>query len=105
MKDLSTSYLGLRLKNPLVCSSSPLCADVAILKQMEDAGAAAVVLPSLFEEQISLESLDLDRFTWFGSDRQAGSLSYFPDMTRYNRGPEPYLEHGQKKKKVKNINK
>jgi dihydroorotate dehydrogenase (fumarate) len=93
MKDLSTSYLGLRLKTPLVCSSSPLCEDVAHLKQMEDAGAGAVVLPSLFEEQIALESVDLDRFHWFGSDKQAESLSYFPDMTRYNRGPEAYLEH------------
>jgi dihydroorotate dehydrogenase (fumarate) len=93
MKDLSTSYLGLRLTSPLVCSSSPLAGDVANLKRMEDAGAGAVVLPSLFEEQIALESVDLDRFHWFGSDKQAEALSYFPDMTRYNKGPESYLEH------------
>src|SRR5262249_46609965 len=93
MKDLSTSYLGLRLKSPLVCSSSPLCEEVTTLKRMEEAGAGAVVLPSLFEEQITLESADLDRFHWFGSDKQAEALSYFPDMTRYNMGPEAYLEH------------
>jgi dihydroorotate dehydrogenase (fumarate) len=92
MKDLSTSYLGLRLKNPLVCSASPLCEDVANLKRMEEAGAAAVVLPSLFEEQINLESVDLDRFLWFGTDSYAESLSYFPDMTTYNLGPEAYLQ-------------
>src|SRR5262245_53667827 len=93
MKDLSTSYLGLRLNSPLICSSSPLGQDVANLKKMEDAGAGAVVLPSWFEEQIDLESADLDRFHWFGTDKQAEALSYFPDMTRYNRGPEAYLEH------------
>jgi dihydroorotate dehydrogenase (fumarate) len=93
MKDLSTSYLGLRLKNPLVCSSSPLCEDLDNLRRMEDAGAAAVVLHSLFEEQINLESLDLDRFLWFGTHSFAESLTYFPDMNRYNLGPEGYLEH------------
>src|SRR6266542_93061 len=93
MKDLSTSYLGLRLKSPLVCSASPLCQDVANLQRIEDAGASAVVLPSLYEEQIDLESVDFDSFHWFGTDKHAEALSYFPDMTRYNRGPESYLEH------------
>ena len=60
--DLSTTYLGLKLKNPLVASSSPLCEDVGNIRRMEDAGAAAVVLHSLFEEQIDLESDELDRF-------------------------------------------
>ncbi len=60
--DLSTTYLGLKLKNPLVASSSPLCEDVGNIRRMEDAGAAAVVLHSLFEEQIELESDELDRF-------------------------------------------
>ena len=59
--DLSTTYLGLKLKNPLVASSSPLCEDVDNIRRMEDAGAAAVVLHSLFEEQIELESDELDR--------------------------------------------
>ena len=59
--DLSTTYLGLKLKNPLVASSSPLCEDVGNIRRMEDAGAAAVVLQSLFEEQIEIESHELDR--------------------------------------------
>ena len=64
--DLSTTYLGLKLKNPLVASSSPMCEDVGNVRRMEDAGAAAVVLDSLFEEQIELESADLDRFLTAG---------------------------------------
>ena len=60
--DLSTTYHGLKLKNPLVASASPMCEDVGNIRRMEDAGAAAVVLHSLFEEQIELESDDLDRF-------------------------------------------
>ena len=60
--DLSTTYLGLKLKNPLVASSSPMCEDVGNIRRMEDAGAAAVVLHSLFEEQIEIESDELDRF-------------------------------------------
>jgi len=65
MVDLTTRYLGLTLKNPLVASASPLCEDIGNIRRMEDAGAAAVVLHSLFEEQITLESHDLDRYlTW-----------------------------------------
>ena len=60
--DLTTTYHGLKLKNPLVASSSPMCQDIGNIRRMEDAGAAAVVLDSLFEEQIELESADLDRF-------------------------------------------
>jgi dihydroorotate dehydrogenase (fumarate) len=93
MIDLSTEYLGLRLASPLVCSSSPLCEDVASLRQMEDAGAAAVVLPSLFEEQLAIEGLNLHRQLTQGTDSFAEALSYFPDMTDYNLGPEGYLEH------------
>ena len=59
MPDLSTTYLGLTLKNPLVVSASPLCEEVDNLRRMEDVGAAAVVLHSLFEEQLTLEGLDL----------------------------------------------
>src|SRR5260370_30125543 len=93
MTDLSTSYLGLELKNPLVCSAGPLCESLDNIREMEDAGAAAVVLPSLFEEQINLESLDLDHCLSSGAEGYAEALSYFPDMTHYNRGAEGYLEH------------
>jgi dihydroorotate dehydrogenase (fumarate) len=98
MIGLSTSYLGLHLKNPLVCSSSPLCADLDALRRMEDCGAAGVVLQSLFEEQIDVESRDLDRYLEFGAESYAESLHYFPDMTRYNTGPDGYLEHVRKAK-------
>lgn len=93
MIDLTTSYLGLSLRNPLVCSSSPLCQDLGALVRMEEAGAAAVVLHSLFEEQIVLESLDLSHFLDHGTEGYAESLSYFPDMGDYNLGPEGYVEH------------
>jgi dihydroorotate dehydrogenase (fumarate) len=92
MTDLSTKYLGLTLKSPLVCSSGPLCGDVGRICALEDAGAAAVVLPSLFEEQLELEGLDLDRWLSEGTDAFAESLNYFPDMNKYNLGPEGYLD-------------
>jgi dihydroorotate dehydrogenase (fumarate) len=93
MPDLSTTYLGLTLRNPLVVSASPLCEALDNIRRMEDAGAAAVVLHSLFEEQIRLESLDLDHHLGYGSESFPEALSYFPDMTAYNLGPEGYLEH------------
>ncbi len=93
MIDLSTTYLGLPLKNPLVVSPSPLCEEVDNIRRMEDAGASAVVLHSLFEEQINLESNDLDRYLSHGTDSFAEALTYFPDMTDYNLGPDGYLEH------------
>ncbi|MBI4841001.1 MAG: dihydroorotate dehydrogenase-like protein [candidate division NC10 bacterium] len=93
MTDLSTTYLGLGLKNPLVVSASPLSEDVGNIRRMEDAGAAAVVLHSLFEEQIDVESQQLDRYLSQGTESFAESLSYFPDLTRYNLGPDGYLEH------------
>ena len=92
MIDLSTNYLGLRLRNPLVCSSSPLCKDLDTLRRMEDCGAGAVVLHSLFEEQINIESRVLDRYLSEG-ESYGEALSYFPDLTTYNVGPEAYLEH------------
>jgi dihydroorotate dehydrogenase (fumarate) len=93
MIDLSTKYLGMRLKNPLVCSASPLCQDLDALLRMEDCGAAAVVLQSLFEEQIDVESQDLNQCLEHGTESYAEALSYFPDMKRYNTGPDGYLEH------------
>jgi len=92
MPDLSTSYLGLKLRSPLVASSSPLCKSVENICRLEDAGASAVVLHSLFEEQINLESFELDR--WLEPNEGfVEAQSYLPDLTSYNIGPEGYVEH------------
>jgi len=101
--DLTTTYLGLTLKNPLVVSPSPLCADLGRIREMEDAGAAAVVLHSLFEEQIALESHQLDRGLSKGTDSSAEALSYLPDVHTYKLGPESYLEHIRKAKAAVDI--
>lgn len=103
MLDLTTNYMGLTLKNPLVVSPSPLCEHIGNILRMEDAGASAVVLHSLFEEQIALESEELNEFLSAGTESFAESLSYFPDMTRYNLGPDGYLEHIRKAKQAVNI--
>jgi dihydroorotate dehydrogenase (fumarate) len=92
MTDFTTTYLGLELKNPLVVSASPLTEELGNIRHMEDSGASAVVLHSLFEEQISLESDDLHRHLSEGTESFAESLTFLPDMTRYNRGPDGYLE-------------
>jgi dihydroorotate dehydrogenase (fumarate) len=91
MPDLMTSYLGLRLTNPLIASSSPLTERIDDLRLIEEAGASAVVLPSLFEEQISIESRDLDQYLSHGAESYAEATSYFPDMRAYNLGPKGYL--------------
>lgn len=93
MIDISTTYLGLRLRSPFVASSGPLAKDIGNIRKLEDAGVGAVVLHSLFEEQINAESLELDRFLSRLTDSYAESQSYFPDMGRYNIGPDAYLEH------------
>jgi dihydroorotate dehydrogenase (fumarate) len=98
MSDLTTSYLGLTLKNPLVVSPSPLCQELGNIRQMEDAGASAIVLHSLFEEQLTLESQDLDNFLTHGTDSFAEALSYYPDLGQYKLGPDGYLEHIRKAK-------
>src|SRR5579864_9776512 len=103
MPDLTTTYLGLNLKNPLVASASPLSKQVDRVRQLEDAGAAALVMYSLFEEQISHESYELDHYLNRGTHSYAESLSYFPDLEHYNVGPEKYLEHLHKVKKAVNI--
>lgn len=92
MVDLSTRYLGLELKNPLVASASPLSKKLDGIRRLEDAGVSAVVMYSLFEEQIVHESLALDHYLTRGSDSFAEALTYFPDLGRYNVGPEGYLE-------------
>ncbi len=92
MADLTTTYLGLTLKNPLVASASPLSKKIEGVKRLEDAGIGAVVMYSLFEEQIVHESHALDHYLTRGSESFAEALTYFPDLERYNIGPESYLE-------------
>lgn len=102
MVDLGSSYLGLQLKNPLVVSSSPLQRDLDNIVRMEEAGAAAVVMQSMFEEQIHIESEDLNRWLEHSTESYAESLTYLPDLENYNRGPEAYLDHlARVKKSVK----
>ena len=89
--NLTTNYLGLLLKNPIVASSSPLSHTVDSIRRLEDAGAAAVVMYSLFEEQIGFDSYDIDYHLTQGIDSYAESISYFPDMQSYNIGPDEYM--------------
>ncbi len=96
--DLSTKYLGLKLANPLVCSSSSMCVSLDNIRQMEEAGAAAVVLHSLFEEQLTLESAGLDYSLSAGTESYVESLSYLVELTDYKLGPDGYLEHIRKAK-------
>jgi len=96
--DLTTTYLGLKLKNPLIPSSSPLSRNLGSLKQMEDGGAAAIVLYSLFEEQISLESHTLNHYLTQGVESFPEALTYFPEATEYDTGPVEYLEQISKAK-------
>ena len=91
--ELSTEYMGLSLSSPLVASSSPLTMDLDKIRQLEDAGAAAVVLGSLFEEQIKHEARELEHFLEYGTERFAESLTYFPDIGEFKYGPEAYLDH------------
>lgn len=91
--DLTTHYLGMQLKNPLVASASPISKKIDLVRRVEEAGAAAIVMHSLFEEQITHESYELDHYLNRGTHSYAESLSYFPDLEHYNIGPEPYLEH------------
>ncbi|HMD89361.1 MAG TPA: dihydroorotate dehydrogenase-like protein [Anaerolineaceae bacterium] len=98
MVDLTTNYLGMQLKNPLVASASPLSKKVDMVCRLQDAGIGAVVMYSLFEEQIIHESRALDFFLNVGTESFAESLTYFPDMDHYNVGPEEYLNLIQKLK-------
>ncbi len=103
MADLTTTYLGLTLKNPLVASPSPLSEKVENIKRLEEAGIAAVVMYSLFEEQITHESLELDHFLNQGTESFAESLTYFPEMGKYSLEPDKYIEKLEKTKKAVNI--
>ena len=101
--DLSTTYMGLKLKNPLVAAASPLSYELANLKRMEDAGAAAIVLFSLFEEQIESEQRELFYYMSQGTESFAESLTYFPEPESFNTGPEEYLELIRKAKESTSI--
>lgn len=101
--DLSTTYMGLQLKNPIVPSSSPLSREIDTVKRMEDAGASAIVLWSLFEEQLQFESQELSHFLDYGTESFGEALSYFPEAEDYNVGPDGYLEHIQKLKQTVDI--
>lgn len=100
MIDTSTTYLGMKLRSPFIASSGPYSKDIATIKKLEDNGVGAVVLHSLFEEQINAESLELDRFLSRHNDTYAESQSFFPDLGRYNIGPDAYLEHIRKAKET-----
>ncbi len=90
--DLHTGYLGLELRSPLVASASPLTGELDGLRRLADAGAAAAVLPSLFEEQLIHDELELDRLLETTSEHVGEAQSYFPELEDYNTGPWSYLE-------------
>jgi len=103
MVDLTTKYLGLTLKNPIVASSSPFSEKVETVQALEEAGVSAVVMYSLFEEQIIHESLELDHFLNRDAESYAEALSYFPEVGRYSLGPEVYVEHVKRLKNAVEI--
>jgi dihydroorotate dehydrogenase (fumarate) len=103
MPDLTTKYLGLKLRSPLVPSASPLSQEISSIRRLEDAGAAAIVLYSLFEEQLRLETLELDHHLSVGTESFAESLTFFPEPSEFRLGPEGYLEHIRKAKEAVDI--
>jgi dihydroorotate dehydrogenase (fumarate) len=103
MLDLKTKYLGLDLKNPLVASASPLSKKLENIKKMEDADLSAVVLYSLFEEEIQHESLELNYFLDRGTESFAEAITYFPDLDNYNLGKDKYLDMIRKAKESVDI--
>src|SRR5208337_271293 len=90
--DLTTHYLGLTLKNPLVAGAGPLTGELDTIRRLEDLGAGAVVLPSIFEEQIEQERELFDHMDAIGANRYPEALTYFPAPPAYPVGPERYLE-------------
>jgi dihydroorotate dehydrogenase (fumarate) len=98
MIDLSTTYLGLKLRTPLVSSASPLAQEISNIRRLEDAGASAIVLSSLFEEQLRLETLELDERLSAGTDSFAEAATFFPEPSEFQLGPEEYLKHIAKAK-------
>ena len=100
MTDLSTTYLGLRLKNPVVASASPLSKKLDRAKKLDTAGIGAIVMYSLFEEQIIQESLELDHYLSRGTNTYPEALSYLPDGGMYGVSPEKYLNQVSAVKKA-----
>jgi len=103
MIDLSTTYLGLKLRTPLVPSASPLSQEIDSIRRLEDAGASAVVLYSLFEEQLRQESVELDHRLSEHTESFAEALSYLPEPSEFRLGPEGYLNHIRKAKQAVHI--
>ncbi len=103
MVDLSTTYLGLKLKHPVVPSASPLSDGMDRIRRLEDAGASAIILYSLFEEQIVGESHLLDHYLSYGAESFAEALDYFPEMDSYNVGPGGYLDLIRRAKEATDI--
>jgi len=91
--DLRTRYLGLELANPVVPSASTLSSRIDTLKRLQDAGAAAVVFQSLFEEQIEHDEVQIQRVMEYGTESFAEATTYLPEMEEYNTGPDEYLRH------------
>jgi len=98
MADLTTNYLGLKLRTPLVASASPLSQEIDGICRLEDAGASAVVLYSLFEEQLRQESAELDHHLAANTESSAEALSYLPEPQEFRLGPDGYLNHIRKAK-------
>lgn len=101
--DITTTYLGLKLKSPIVSSAGPLSEKISNIREMEDAGAGAVVLYSIFEEQIEHEELELDYRTSANTESFAEATSYFPEPFDYKLGPDEYLDHIRKAKEAVDI--
>lgn len=91
--NLTTHYMGFELKNPIVPAASPLSGKIDNIRRMEDAGAAAITMYSLFEEQIEFEAKQFEHFFGFGTDSFAEALTYFPTISDFHVGPDQYLEH------------
>jgi dihydroorotate dehydrogenase (fumarate) len=98
MLDLTTRYLGMQLRTPLVASASPLSQELADIRRLEDAGASAIVLYSLFEEQLRQESLELDFYLSEGSESHPESINFFPEPSEFRLGPDEYLDHVRRAK-------
>jgi dihydroorotate dehydrogenase (fumarate) len=101
--DLTTQYLGMTLKSPLVPSASPLSRKLDTIRRLEDAGAAAIVMHSLFEEQIALESEELNHYLNYSTDAMAEALSFYPAQKEFHVGPDEYVDNIRKAKEAVKI--
>jgi dihydroorotate dehydrogenase (fumarate) len=101
--DLTITYMGLTLRSPLVPSASPLSESIDNIQRMEEAGAAAVVMHSLFEEQLQLERYELHHHLTHGTESFAEALTYFPELSNFRVGPEAYLNHIRQAKEKTDI--